>query len=110
MKTIRNALLAPLLAALLAPLLALAACFGGPRTTTTAERADLDSILATLETGLDVAKLAGKIPPDHYAKAMQQVADLRASIAASAASPVTVDDLFRRALRIAADWAITLDK
>ncbi len=94
----------------LVPLVALAACAGLPRTTTPAERADLGSMLATIETGLDVAKVAGKIPADHHKKAVQQVADLREEVAASATTPVTVSDLFRRALRIAADWAITLDR
>ena len=59
---------APLLA-----LLALAACAGLPRPTTPAERADLSEILATIETGLDLAKVDGKIPADHHKKAMQQV-------------------------------------
>ena len=40
----------------------------------------------------------------------QQVADLRASVAASETSPVTVADLFNRAVGLAAAWAITLDK
>ena len=96
---------APLLA-----LLALAACAGLPRTTTTAERADLGSKLATIETALGVLKSTGKIPAEHYAQAMQQVADLRAAVAASETTPVTVADLFNRAVGLAAAWAITLDK
>lgn len=96
--------------ALLAPLVALAACAGLPRVTTPAERADLGSMLATIETALGVLKATGKIPADHYAQGMQQVADLRAAIAASETSPVTVADLFNRALGLAAAWAITLDK
>ena len=96
--------------ALLAPLLALAACAGLPRTTTPAERADLGSKLATIETALGVLKSTGKIPAEHYAQGMQQVADLRAAVAASETSPVTVADLFNRAVGLAAAWAITLDK
>lgn len=96
--------------ALLVPLVALAACAGLPRTTTHAERADLGSMLATIETALGVLKATGKIPADHYAQGMQQVADLRAAIAASETSPVTVADLFNRAIGLAAAWAITLDK
>lgn len=96
--------------ATLVPLVALAACAGLPRTTTPAERADLGSMLATIETTLGVAKATGKIPADHYAQGMQQVADLRAAIAASETSPVTVADLFNRAVGLAAAWAITLDK
>ena len=96
--------------ALLAPLLALAACAGLPRTTTPAERADLGSKLATIETALGVLKSTGKIPAEHYAQAMQQVADLRAAVAASETTPVTVADLFNRAVGLAAAWAITLDK
>lgn len=94
----------------LAALLALAACAGLPRPTTPAERADLGSMLATIETALGVLKATGKIPADHYAQGMQQVADLRAAIAASETSPVTYSDLLNRALAIAAQWAITLDK
>lgn len=96
---------APILA-----MLALAACAGLPRVTTPAERADLGSMLATIETALGVLKATGKIPADHYAQGMQQVADLRAAVAASETSPVTVADLFNRALGLAAAWAITLDK
>lgn len=96
--------------ALLVPLVALAACAGLPRTTTPAERADLGSMLATIETALGVLKATGKIPADHYAQGMQQVVDLRAAIAASETSPVTVADLFNRAVGLAAAWAITLDK
>lgn len=96
--------------ATLVPLVALAACAGLPRTTTPAERADLGSILATIETALGVLKATGKIPADHYAQGMQQVADLRAAIAASETTPVTVADLFNRAVGLAAAWAITLDK
>lgn len=91
----------------LAPLVALAACAGLPRTTTHAERAEVGSLLATIETALGVAKATGKIPADHYAQAMQQVADLRAAVAASETTPVTVSDLMNRALAIAAAWAIT---
>lgn len=96
--------------ALLAPLLALAACAGLPRTTTPAERAEVGSMLATIETALGVLKATGKIPADHYAQAMQQVADLRAAVAASETTPVTYSDLFNRALGLAAAWAITLEK
>lgn len=96
--------------ALLAPLVALAACAGLPRTTTPAERAEVGSMLATIETALGVLKATGKIPADHYAQGMQQVADLRAAVAASETTPVTVSDLFNRALGLAAAWAITLDK
>jgi len=38
------------------------------------------------------------------------VADLRAAVAASEATPVTYSDLFNRILGLAAAWAITLDK
>ena len=96
---------APLLA-----LLALAACAGLPRTTTPAERADLGSKLATIETALGVLKSTGKIPAEHYAQGMQQVADLRAAVAASETTPVTVADLFNRAVGLAAARAIRLDK
>ncbi len=95
--------------AFLLPLVALAACAGLPRTTTPAERAEVGSMLATIETALGVLKATGKIPPDHYAQAMLQVADLRAAVAASEATPVTVSDLFNRALGLAAAWAITLE-
>ena len=96
--------------ALLAPLLALAACAGLPRTTTVAERAEVCSMLATIETALGVLKATGKIPAEHYAQGMQQVADLRAAVAASETTPVTYSDLFNRALGLAAAWAITLEK
>lgn len=95
---------------LLAPLLALAACAGLPRTTTVAERAEVGSMLATIETALGVLKATGKIPAEHYAQGMQQVADLRAAVAASETTPVTYSDLFNRALGLAAAWAITLEK
>jgi hypothetical protein len=95
--------------AFLLPLVALAACAGLPRTTTPAERAEVGSMLATIETALGVLKATGKIPADHYAQAMLQVADLRAAVAASEATPVTVSDLFNRALGLAAAWAITLE-
>lgn len=91
---------------LLAPLLALAACAGLPRTTTPAERAEVGSMLATIETALGVLKSTDKIPADHYVQAMQQVADLRAAIAASEASPVTVAELLNRVAALAAVWAI----
>ena len=96
--------------ALLATLLALAACAGLPRTTTPAERAEVGSMLATIETALGVLKATGKIPAEHYAQGMQQVADLRAAVAASETTPVTYSDLFNRALGLAAAWAITLEK
>ena len=96
--------------ALLATLLALAACAGLPRTTTVAERAEVGSMLATIETALGVLKATGKIPAEHYAQGMQQVADLRAAVAASETTPVTYSDLFNRALGLAAAWAITLEK
>lgn len=98
---------APLLAAAL-----LAACAGAPsaRTTTPQERADLLSLLATVETALGVAHGTGKIPADHYATALGQVADLRAAIAASEATAVSAADLLNRVLGLAAAWAIKLDK
>lgn len=92
--------------ALLATLVALAACAGLPRTTTPAERAEVGSMLATIETALGVLKSTGKIPAEHYAQGMQQVADLRAAVAASETQPVTYSDLLNRALAIAAQWAI----
>ena len=67
-------------------------------------------MLATIETALGVLKATGKIPAEHYAKGMQQVADLREAVAASETTPVTYSDLLNRALGLAAAWAITLEK
>jgi len=95
---------APLLA-----VLALAACAGAPRTTTAQERADLLALLSTIETGLGVAHGTGKIPSDHYALALGQVADLRAAVAASETTPVSAAELLNRVLGLAAAWAITVE-
>lgn len=94
----------------LAAVASLVACAGLPRVTTPAERAELASMLSTVETALGVLRATDKIPVEHYAKGIAQVADLRAAVAASEATPVTYSDLFNRILGLAAAWAITLDK
>lgn len=85
-----------------------ASCANLPRVTTPTERADLEATLSTIETALAVLNATGKIPSDHYATALGQVADLRADVVASETVPVTVTSLTNRALQIAATWAIKL--
>lgn len=94
----------------IAAVASLVACAGLPRTTTPSERAELASLLSTIETALGVLRATDKIPVEHYAQAVAQVADMRAAVAASEATPVTYSDLLNRVLALAAAWAITLDK
>ena len=95
---------------LLAALLLFTACAGLPRVTTPEERATLLTTLTTIETGLAVMHSTGKLPTEHYGVALGQVADLRAAVAASETSPVSVADIVNRATALAAAWAITLSK
>ena len=67
-------------------------------------------LLATIETGLGVMHGTDKIPSDHYALALGQVADLRSEVSASETAPVSAADLMNRVLGLAAAWAIKLDK
>ncbi len=83
------------------------AAFSQPtRLTTPNERANLFGLVQTAETGIEVARLAGKLDTARYTIARSQLARIREQIAATEVRPVVPGELLQEVMVFVAEWVI----
>jgi len=90
----------------LSALLLLAACMTPPRTSTVLERAEISTMITTVQTALIIMQANGTIEPEEFQLASQQLAQIRQEVIASEHTAVGWGDIVLRVANIAAQWAI----
>lgn len=91
--------------AALAAILMLASC-AAPRMSTARERADLNTMLTTVQTSLIIAQVTETISPENFKLAMEQLAEIRKEIVKSESTAIGWADLAIRVANLAARWVI----
>lgn len=89
-------------------LLILTSCVGAPptRVTTPNERANLFALVQTAETGVEVARITGKLDEPSYQLARSQLARIREQIAATEVRPIVPGELLQEVMVFVAEWVI----
>lgn len=87
-------------------LLLMAACTTVPRTSTELERAEISTMITTVQTALIVMQANGTIEPEEFKLASEQLAQIRQEVAASEHTAVGWGDIVLRVANLAAQWAV----
>lgn len=95
MKTLHTVLLASLL---------VSACYSAPRLTTEEERAFARQTVVNVETALIVLHATGKIEPQEFALAMEQLGTIREEIEQSATVAIGWSEITQKLANLALQW------
>tara|TARA_R110000751_G_scaffold300963_1_gene413038 strand:+ start:23050 stop:23391 length:342 start_codon:yes stop_codon:yes gene_type:complete len=87
------------------PLLLMVAC-ATPRVTTVEERALASTTLSTIETGLVLARISGKISTEDARLVATQINKFREMVTSSITHPMDWTDLYHQILNMGVQWAI----
>jgi uncharacterized lipoprotein YajG len=75
-----------------------------PRTSTVRERAELNTMLTTVQTALIVMQANKTLEPEEFALAIRQIAELREEVRQSETRAIGWADLALRVANMAAQW------